>query len=133
MTGEEILGKLKEIENRLKGVESDVNRAQGDINTLARLEKEDRVEQIKKMAEREFGRSKNRRKVWYYCNGERKIKELAEVTGIDQKNVRTYLTELNNSGLLVKEEKDGNVYYDKCNVYKGVGIKGDIEEEVDDL
>lgn len=132
MTDEDVAKRLKEIERRLGNIEGDMNRVQGNVNVLARIQKEDRRDVIKALANRAFGQSDNRRKVWFYAD-DTDAADIAEKTGIRLSNVRRQLANLNNQGLVVKEERNGTTYYDKAGVVKGVGLEQDVKDEVDSL
>jgi DNA-binding transcriptional ArsR family regulator len=124
---------LHELNRKIDELRQDVNHIQGDTNIMATLNKERHTDDIINLIEGKFGRSDLKRKCWYYANGTTTISDLTELTGSTRSTIENYVSELTRQGVLIKEEEDGNTYYDKADISTGVGLENRIDDRFDDL
>lgn len=131
MTDEEDI--LNELNRKMDELRRDVNHIQGDTNIMATLNKERHTEDIINLIEGKFGRSDLKRKCWYYADGTTTISDLTNLTGSTKSTIENYVSELTRQGVLIKEEREGSVYYNKAEISTGVGLKDRIEDRFDNL
>ena len=123
---EDIWRKLQDMDDKLDNI-------QGDNHIQSAVLKEDNRDTLQKAFKREFGRSKNRRKVWYYADEERTTDELAELTGMSKSQIRNHTSYMVEHALLNKAENgDRKVYY-RSPATEGIDLEDHVEDYVDDL
>lgn len=122
-----------EIGERLDNIQRDINDIQGDVNILSTLNKERHRDDLINLIEGKFGRSDNKRRVWYYADGSLDPEELAETADVPVNSVYGCVADLNREGVLIKSERNGTVYYDKAEISIDIGLENRIEERIDDL
>lgn len=124
---------LRELNRKVENVQRDINDIQGDVNILSTLNKERHRDDLMNLIEGKFGRSDNKRRVWYYANGERDPDRLSEAADIPIGSVYQCVSDLNREGLLIKDEQNGTVYYDKAEITVDIGLESRLEGEIEDL
>lgn len=124
---------LRELNRKVDNMQRDINDIQGDVNILSTLNKERHRNDLINLIEGKFGRSNNKRRVWYYANGERDPEDLSDAADIPMGSVYQCVSDLNREGLLIKDERDGKVYYDKAEITVDIGLESRLEDEIDDL
>lgn len=120
-----------EILERLQSIQDDVNDIQGDVRVMSTLNKGLNLKELRDLIHESFGQSTNKKLVWYFADGSRTIREIADVAEISRGSADWAVSELNKSGWLIKYERDGNVIYDKSEVCTNIGIERDLERELD--
>ena len=124
---------LRELNRKMNDMQRDINDIQGDVNILSTLNKERHRDDLINLIEGKFGRSDNKRLTWYYANGERDPQDLADVADIPLGSVYQCVSDLNREGLLIKNERDGTVYYEKAEISLDIGLENKIEDRFEDL
>lgn len=124
---------LRELNRKVDNMQRDINDIQGDVNILSTLNKERHRDDLINLIEGKFGRSDNKRRVWYYANGERDPEGLSDAADIPIGSVYQCVSDLNREGLLIKDERDGTVYYDKAEITVDIGLESRLEDQIDDL
>ena len=124
---------LSDVKEQLNNIQDDVNDIQGDVRVMSTLNKEFNREELIDRIHASFGTSENKKLTWYYANGERTIQEIADEADIARGSVDWAVRELNKSGWLVEHKDDNNTIYAKAEVCINLGIKGDLEDELEDL
>jgi DNA-binding transcriptional ArsR family regulator len=124
---------LQELNRKVDELRRDVNHIQGDTNIMATLNKERHTEDIINLIEGKFGRSDLKRKCWYFADGTTTISDLTDLTGSTRSTIGNYVSELTRQGVLIKNEEDGDTYYDKAEISTGVGLENRIEDRFEDL
>jgi hypothetical protein len=124
---------LRELNQKVDNMQRDINDIQGDVNILSTLNKERHRDDLINLIEGKFGRSDNKRRVWYYANGEREPEDISDEADVPIGSVYQCVSDLNREGLLIKDEQDGTVYYDKAEITVDVGLENRLEEEITDL
>lgn len=124
---------LEELTRKVDDMQRDINDIQGDVNILSTLNKERYRDDLINLIEGKFGRSDNKRRVWYYANGERDPDCLSDEADIPVGSVYQCVSDLNREGLLIKDNPDGTVYYDKAEITIDIGLESRLEAEIDDL
>lgn len=124
---------LRELNRKVDSMQRDINDIQGDVNILSTLNKERHRDDLINLIEGKLGRSDNKRLCWYFANGERNPEDLSEAADIPIGSVYQCVSDLNRAGLLIKNERNGTVYYEKAEITRDVGLENRIEERFDDL
>lgn len=124
---------LRELNRKVDNMQRDINDIQGDVNILSTLNKERHRDDLINLVEGKFGRSDNKRCVWYYANGERDPDGISEAADIPIGSVYQCVSDLNREGLLIKDKRDGVVYYDKAEITVDIGLESRLEDEIDGL
>ncbi|WP_049897044.1 MULTISPECIES: hypothetical protein [unclassified Haloferax] len=124
---------LRELNRKVDNMQRDINDIQGDVNILSTLNKERHRDDLINLIEGKFGRSDNKRRVWYYANGERNPESLSDAADIPIGSVYQCVSDMNREGLLLKDERDGTVYYGKSEITLDIGLESRLEDEIDDL
>lgn len=124
---------LRELNRKVDNMQRDINDIQGDVNILSTLNKERHRDHLMNLIEGKFGRSDNKRRVWYYANGKRDPDGLSDAAGIPIGSVYQCVSDLNREGLLIKDERDASVYYDKAEITVDIGLESRLEDEIDNL
>jgi len=123
---EDIWEKLQEMDNKLDLI-------QGDVNTQATVMKEDNKEQLVSLAKRKFGRSKNKRTIWYYADEKRTVEEIADLAPISKSAIYNQTAEMCEQGLIFRI-KDGDITgYKRQETTEEIGLEEHVEDYVDDL
>jgi hypothetical protein len=92
---------LRELNRKVDNMQRDINDIQGDVNILSTLNKERHRGDLINLIEGKFGRSDNKRRVWYYANGERDPEGLSDAADIPIGSVYQCVSDLNREGLLI--------------------------------
>jgi len=124
---------LRELNQKVDSMQRDINDIQGDVNILSTLNKERHREDLMNLIQGKFGRSDNKRRVWYHANGKRNPEDLSDAADIPIGSVYQCVSDLNREGLLIKDERNGTVYYDKAEITVDIGLERHLENEIDDL
>jgi len=124
---------LRELNRKVDNMQRDINDIQGDVNILSTLNKERHRDDLINLIEGKFGRSTNKRRVWYYSNGERDPEDLSEEADIPIGSVYQCVSDLNREGLLIKNERDGTVFYEKAEISVDIGLEDRLEDNIEDL
>lgn len=123
---EDIWLKLQEMDDKLDNI-------QGDTNVQSQILKQQSKPELLDMFKRKFGKSPNRRKVWYHANKKRTVDDLVELTGIDRSQIHNLTSEMIELALLAKSENGRKKVYYRREITEGIGLEDHVEEYVDDL
>lgn len=123
---QDIWEKLQEMDNKLDLI-------QGDVNTQATVMKEDNKEQLVSLAKRKFGRSKNKRIIWYYANKKRTVEEIADLSPITKSAIYNQTAEMCEKGLIFRIEDGDTTRYKRQETTEGIGLEEHVEDYVDEL
>jgi len=126
VSDEDIWRKLQEMDNKLDLI-------QGDVNTQATVMKEDNKDSLVALAKRKFGRSKNKRIIWYYTDERRTVEEISEESGLSESSIYNYTVEMCETGLIYKIEEGDTTEYKRQETTVGIGLEGHVKEYVEDL
>lgn len=118
--------KLQEMDDKLDNI-------QGDTNVQSQILKEDNRDLMVQLFKQKFGRSKNRRRVWYHADERRTADSLVEATGLSLSQIRNLTSEMTELALLNKAERGDRTVYYRNESTEGIGLESHIEEYVDDL
>lgn len=129
----DIWEKLHEMDNKLQEMDNKLDNIEGDTNVQSQVLKEDSKEKLQNLFKRKFGRSENRRIVWYYLTDKMTIEEIHQETGISKSYVGNLVSEMNELSLINKEEKENEVLYYRSETTEGIELEDHIEKYVDDL
>lgn len=123
---EDIWEKLQEMDNKL-------DLMQGDLNTQATVMKEDNKEQLMSLAKRKFGRSKNKRIIWYYADEKRTVEEIADLSPISESAIYNKTAEMCEQGLIFRTEDGDITRYKRQETTEGIGLEEHVEDYVGNL
>jgi len=123
---EDIWLKLQEMDNKLDNI-------QGDTNVQSTILKEDSKDNLIELYKRKFGRSKNRRRVWYHADEKKTADELSEATGLSVSHIRNLTAEMTDLAILGKAENGRRKVYYRREITEGIGLEDHVEDYVDDL
>lgn len=123
---EDIWLKLQEMDDKLDNI-------QGDTNVQSQILKQQSKAELLDMFKRKFGRSPNRRKVWYHSDEKRTVEELVDATGIDKSQIHNLTSEMIELALLAKSENGRKKVYYRREITEGIGLEEHVENNVDDL
>lgn len=123
---EDIWLKLQEMDDKLDNI-------QGDTNVQSQILKQQSKSALLDMFKRKFGKSTNRRRVWYYADEERTVDDLVELTGIDRSQIHNLTSEMIDLALLAKSESGRRKVYYRREITEGIGLEKHVEDYVDDL
>ena len=123
---EDIWRKLQEMDNKLDLI-------QGDVNTQATVMKEDNKDQLVSLAKRKFGRSKNKRIIWYHADEKRTVEEIANQSPITESAIYNQTAEMCEQGLIFRIEDGDITKYKRQETTEGIGLEEHVEDYVDDL
>jgi|GEM_PF-2779631 len=123
---EDIWRKLQEMDDKLDNI-------QGDTNVQSQILKQQSKQALLDMFMRKFGKSTNRRKVWYYADEKRTVDELVELTGIDRSQIHNLTSEMIDIALISKAEDGRRKVYYRREITEGIGLEEHVEDYVDDL
>jgi predicted transcriptional regulator len=126
MDNEDIWRKLQEMDNKLDLI-------QGDVNTQATVMKVNSKDQLVDLAQRKFGRSKNKRIIWYYADEKRTVDGIAERSGLSKSSIYNHTAEMCEKSLIFKIEEGDTARYKRQETTEGIGLEEHVEEFVDDL
>ncbi|GAB3679656.1 hypothetical protein GCM10028857_01330 [Salinarchaeum chitinilyticum] len=124
---------LRELNQKVDNLQRDINDIQGDVNILSTLNKERHRDDLMNLIEGKLGKSTNKRLCWYYADGSLDPEGLAEEADIPIGSVYQCVSDLNREGLLIKNERNGTVYYDKAEISVDIGLESRLEDELDEL
>jgi DNA-binding transcriptional ArsR family regulator len=126
MNDEKVWHKLQEMDDKLDNI-------QGDTNVQSQILKEDKKDKLLDLFKRKFGRSTNRRKVWYFASEKRTAESLSEATGLSISQIRNLTSEMTELALLNKAERGDRTVYYRNESTEGIGLEDHVEDYVDDL
>lgn len=122
-----------DIWRKLQDMDDKLDNIQGDSNVQSQILKEDKKDKLLDLFKRKFGRSTNRRKVWYHADEKRTTEELAEATGLSKSQVRNQTSDMVERALLNKAENGHRKVYYRNETTEGIGLEEHVEDYVDDL
>lgn len=122
---------LQDLNRKVDNMQQDINDIQGDVNIISTLNKELNRSELIDLIEAKFGGSDYRRLIWYHADGNKTTGDFSDILDASKSTVRNYLSELNSSGLIIKRGDGRPVRYDKAEITQGLGLKSEIEDELD--
>lgn len=123
---EDIWLKLQEMDDKLDNIQS-------NSNVQSQILKQQSKSKLLDLFKRKFGKSTNRRKVWYYADDRRTADELAKLTGISISQIRNLTSEMTELALLNKTERGQRKVYYRNETTDGIGLEEHVKDYVDDL
>lgn len=128
MSDRDILG---EMNKKLDSLQRDVNDIQGDVRMQTKIHRDTNRGEIKNQIHESFGESEAKRLIWYHADGKSTASELAETIDMAPATVSRNATDLAESGVIDRVKDGNNVYYQRAEITEGLGIEGEVAEELD--
>lgn len=123
--------KLEKIDRKLDSIQRDVNDIQGDVRMQTNMLKETSKDDLKNRIRGVFGSSDRRRLIWYVAEEFMSVDDLVEATEIPRGTVTRYAPEMAESGVLDRYKDGQDVYYRRNEITVGIGMEGEVEEDLD--
>lgn len=119
---------LTDVWIKLRELDDKLDRVRGHVNVLSTLNKVRDRDALFAICQDKIGTSLDMKKLWYYADKPKSVKELAELAGVDAKKARVYLDRLNDRGVLDKHELMSPVKYSRDEISEGIGLEKWVEQ-----